>query len=117
VEKGQGGEGRGGKGPVIWWLCNCPLKYSTIILKRARKRFCMLNYNELLNEINRLSLEERLSLLEALSHSLREEFSKNTGQKASPSTKVRGIARPEGSAPTDEEIKEDYTDYLLKKYN
>lgn len=31
-------------------------------------------------------------------------------------TGLRGIAKPSGNWPTDTEIADDYTDYLLKKY-
>ena len=50
---------------------------------------------EILNKKEELSVEERMAIVESL----------------------RGIAAIEGKTPpTDEEIKEDYTNYLLEKY-
>jgi hypothetical protein len=76
----------------------------------------MLTYNELLVEIKQLPLEKRLLLLETLSHSVREEIIKDTGLKGSPAEKVRGLAKPDGPMPSDEELKEDYVNYLLEKH-
>ncbi len=29
---------------------------------------------------------------------------------------VRGMLKPDGQMPTDEDLKQDYTDYLIRKY-
>ena len=72
---------------------------------------------EILPELRRLSLDERLILLEALTRSVREDFS--APQKALdvvPFVTLRGALKPNGPMPTDEELKDDYVDYLIEKY-
>ena len=66
-------------------------------------------------EINKLPFEERLELLERLAHSLRDEWEPKPMMKASAS-EVRGMLKPDGPLPTDEELKSAYTEHLLEKY-
>jgi ribosomal protein L7/L12 len=98
---------------------------------------------QFIEEIKQLSIAERIALLEAITHSLREDLA--TGQEAasisvtdnasavtdnasatSESTRerkiaavrrLRGIAKFEGEPPSDEELKEDYVNYLAEKYS
>lgn len=65
---------------------------------------------DLLSEIDHLSLEEQLTLLEALTRRIR-----TTVQAVQPS-QLRGILRPDEALPTDEAIQQDYVDYLEEKY-
>ena len=69
---------------------------------------------ELLIQIQKLPLEDRLTLLEALTRGLQEE---KRPRKRVPVAEIRGIAKPDGPIPTDEELKEDYTRYLMEKYS
>lgn len=74
-----------------------------------------MTYQEMLAEIPHLSVHERLALLEALTRSLREELEPpmRTGSLAK---WLRGIAKTDVPPLTDEEIKEDYINYLAEKY-
>jgi hypothetical protein len=78
---------------------------------------------ELIEKIIHLPIAERVEIIEKISRSVREdlrggkqnELSIEERQKAV--DRLRGIAAVEGKTPpTDEEIKEAYTDYLLEKY-
>lgn len=71
---------------------------------------------QLLEEIRQLPLEEKMELLEAISRSVREEL-RPRARKESAVRRLRGIAKPDGPPPSDEEIKEDYTRYLTEKYS
>jgi len=62
-------------------------------------------------EIRQLPLLTRLALVEIIAESVRQELA-NT----SPAELQRGMLRPEGTLPTEHELKEDYTSYLLNKY-
>ena len=73
----------------------------------------MLTFDELLSEIKRWPLDERLRLLEALSNSVREEAAnKPSTPKKSRIMELQGLLKPEGPIPSDEQLKEAYTDYL-----
>jgi hypothetical protein len=71
---------------------------------------------QLIEEIRQLPLEERMKLLEAISRSVREEM-RPRERRESAVRRLRGIAKPDGPLPSDEEIKEDYTRYLTEKYS
>jgi hypothetical protein len=91
---------------------------------------------QFIEEIKRLSIEERIALIEAISRSLREELEANGEDTAmfnqeineidvedererrlSAVQRLRGIIKFEGEPPTDEELKEDYVKYLTEKYS
>jgi hypothetical protein len=74
-----------------------------------------MTYQELVKTIQALPLEERLSLLEVLTSSLQADFPRKVARPAS-LAEVRGMLKVEGSAPTDEQIENGYTDYLIEKY-
>lgn len=67
-----------------------------------------MTYEDMLMAIPRLTVAERLALLEALSRSLREELEtpNHTGSLAE---WLRGIAKTDAYSPTDAAIKKDYT--------
>ena len=71
---------------------------------------------QLIAEIRRLPLEQRVELLEVISRSVREEV-RPRERPDSIVSRLRGIAKPDGPPPTDDEIKEDYTRYLMEKYS
>jgi hypothetical protein len=88
----------------------------------------MLTQQEIYREAVALPLEEQKELVEKLSQNLKQENGGNEN-KASEEEELSieeriaiveslyGIASVEGKTPpTDEEIKEDYTNYLLEKY-
>jgi predicted nuclease of restriction endonuclease-like RecB superfamily len=75
-----------------------------------------MTYKELVAEVSRLSLEEQQALLQELSHIIgAAKASRERG--AAPAEAVRGMLKREGPAPTDEELKEEYTQYLIEKYS
>ena len=74
-----------------------------------------MTYQELVAEITRLPQEERLGLLEVLTQSLREELAPPGGHGPS-LHRVRGMLKPDGPLPTDEELSDAYTRHLIEKY-
>ena len=75
----------------------------------------MILYTEVVGKVKRMSQAERLALLRVLADSL---------DQAAPKTKRKhtlkslyGALRPkDGRIPTDEEVKQDYINYLAGKY-
>jgi uncharacterized alpha-E superfamily protein len=91
---------------------------------------------QFIEEIKQLSVVERIALIETITRSLREDLaarreivsplptgsqridSQGTGQdELSLSQRLRGVLKFDGEPPTDEELKEMYTDYLAEKYS
>ncbi len=77
---------------------------------------------ELIEQIIHLPITERVEVIERISRSVREDL-REKGEKSDLEermqavNRLRGIAAVEGKTPpTDEEIKEDYTNYLAEKY-
>jgi len=58
---------------------------------------------ELIIQIQELPLEERLTLMEAITRSVHEEL---RPRRRVPVEEIRGIAKPDGPMPTDEELKD-----------
>jgi hypothetical protein len=89
-----------------------------------------MTYKELVTEVAGLSLAEQRALLQELSYMVNQKASARLEQ-ISPADKVRGMTKPDGPAllamqgilqtdgpsPTDEELREEYTNYLIKKYS
>ena len=86
-----------------------------------------MTYTEVMAQVRQLSPAERIMLVEAIMRWMREEFDQlETRDRAEgrrkrlqaipPAELVRGMLKPEGPSPTDEEIREDYTNYLIRKY-
>jgi hypothetical protein len=75
---------------------------------------------ELIEQIIHLPIAERVEIIERISRSVREDLREekvSLGERKKAVDKLRGIAAVEGKKPpTDEEIKEDYTNYLSEKY-
>ncbi|MDT4898329.1 MAG: hypothetical protein QOH25_3406 [Acidobacteriota bacterium] len=90
---------------------------------------------QFIEEIKRLSIKERIALIEAISRSLREDlvttgdgatFGEETQEgsvqseierRLSAVHRLRGIIKFDGDPPSDEELKDDYTNYLIEKYS
>ncbi|HKC62684.1 MAG TPA: hypothetical protein VKB86_03560 [Pyrinomonadaceae bacterium] len=91
---------------------------------------------QFVEEIRRLSIADRLALIEAIMRSLREDLElqkegASTGVAQSDQSKKQsmsenriplsqrlyGILKFDGAPPTDEELKDHYADYLLEKYS
>ena len=74
-----------------------------------------MTYQEIVEAVHQLSAQERLALLELLARSVRFDLA-DSRQGAPLSELLYGILNQGGSPPTDEELRDDYTDYLLRKY-
>lgn len=90
---------------------------------------------EFIDEITRLSVADRIALIEAISRSLREDLEANGASNNTPDLpasdaaderarrldavrRLRGALKPDnGPPPSDEEVKEIITDYLMEKYS
>ena len=91
---------------------------------------------QFIEEIKRLSVAERIALIETISRSLREELEITNGDAATSGEenpeanvqnetelklaavqRLRGIIKFDGDPPTDEELKDIYTDYVIEKYS
>ena len=74
-------------------------------------------YQEIVTEIEKLPLDKQLSLLETLVRVISRRTSKAGPPKTSVE-QVRGLLKPAPGEPmpTDADLADDYTDYLLKKY-
>ena len=77
---------------------------------------------ELIDKIIHLPIAERVEIIEKISRSVREDLRESPRQisleeRKKAVDKLRGIAAVKGKIPpTDEEIKENYTNYLTEKY-
>jgi len=74
-----------------------------------------MTYQELAAEIEDLSLDEQLSLMRTLIKSINQRTLKNNVPDTSVE-RVRGMLKPAGPVPTDADLTDDYTDYLIRKY-
>jgi vacuolar-type H+-ATPase subunit D/Vma8 len=91
---------------------------------------------QFLEEIKQLSIAERITLIEAIFRSLREELETSGGnaaisgvetpeasiqeereRKMAAVRRLRGVLKTSGNPPSDEELKDDYTNYLIEKYS
>lgn len=75
-----------------------------------------MTHEELIKEIMQLPVKQRIELLETISRSIREEVRPREHGESIVS-RLRGIAKSDGTPPTGDEIKEDYTRYLAEKYS
>ena len=91
--------------------------------------------HQFLEEIKQLSIEERIALIEEISRSVREDLKMSEGdttisvtenapadknereRRVAAVRRLRGIIKFDGPPPTDEELKEDYVNYLIEKYS
>jgi hypothetical protein len=78
---------------------------------------------ELIEQIIHLPIAERVEIIEKISRSVREDLRGNKQndisieERKKAVDRLRGIAAVEGKTPpTDEEVKEDYANYLSEKY-
>lgn len=78
---------------------------------------------ELIEKIIHLPIAERVEIIEKISRSVREDLRENDSKNSNPDERnaayqrLRGIASVKGKVPpNDEEIKEDYMNYLSEKH-
>ena len=82
---------------------------------------------EIVAQVEQLPPDERRMVVNELLRLLQAETQAEEGESAEvrrrrlasipPASAMLGIIKPEGHIPTDEEIKEDYTNYLIRKYS
>ena len=91
---------------------------------------------EFIEEIRQLSIGDRIALLEEITRGVREDLEKNDvgvetsvgeipgvnvqderERKLAAVKRLRGIFKTSEKPPSDEELKEDYTNYLIEKYS
>ncbi len=74
-----------------------------------------MTYREIVAEIERLPEAEQKALLLWLVKRARIETRRD--QSSTPPAKlVRGMLKSEGPVPTDQELHDDYVEYLIRKY-
>jgi hypothetical protein len=77
---------------------------------------------ELIEEIIRLPIAERVEIIERISRSVKEDLRESDGEKSSPDERkaaylrLRGAAKMENPPMTKEETREDYYNHLAEKY-
>jgi hypothetical protein len=82
-----------------------------------------MNQEELIQEINRLPLRQRVEIARAVLESVRQEEHdaeaqvNDSQEKRAALERLRGILKFEDGPPTDEEVKDMITDYLTEKYS
>jgi hypothetical protein len=87
-----------------------------------------MTHEELIQEINQLPRDERKELGEAILRSVqqeqplsdsgsREQAEVSPEEKLAAFHRLRGMLKVEGPPPTDEELKDDYINYLAEKYS
>jgi hypothetical protein len=71
---------------------------------------------EIVKEARQLPIAEREAVVEEITRSIREEI-QPVERRLSIVERLYGIAKPDGPMPSDEELKEDYVNYLTEKYS
>lgn len=74
-------------------------------------------YQEIVTEIENLPLDKQLALMETLARAISRRAFKRSAPKTS-LEQVRGMLKPAPGEPmpTDDDLLDDYTDYLMKKH-
>jgi hypothetical protein len=77
-----------------------------------------MTFAQIVTEIERLSIEERLKLMEALTRSFHADLQpRRKIRKGSALARVRGVLRqPGGKIPTDQDWKDDYISHQARKH-
>ncbi len=74
-----------------------------------------MTYQEIVAEIGHLSITERLSLIEQLTRSVQAELA--PPRRGSSLERLQGILKTAGPTPSDEEVRNIITDYLIEKHS
>jgi DNA-directed RNA polymerase specialized sigma24 family protein len=81
---------------------------------------------EIIQEINQLPPDERKAIAETVLRGVQEEVAVDSERPASEVSReekiaafhrLRGMLQTEGPPPTDDELKDDYVNYLQEKYS
>lgn len=77
----------------------------------------MMRYHDIADQVRQLPIEQQLLLLEELTRTLRRALTpKSRPQTPNVPLLRRGMLKTNGPTPTDEELADAYTDYLIEKY-
>jgi hypothetical protein len=77
----------------------------------------MISYQDIVVAVRQLPNEKRLTLMEELVHLLAAEWQPPRAGESS-LNRVRGMLKPPtGVSPSDHELRDAYTDYLVEKYS
>lgn len=75
-----------------------------------------MTYQDIAQQVEQLPLDQQLMLLEELTRKLRMALVLKAGPQKAETLLRRGMLKTSDPLPTDEEIEEAYTDYLIEKY-
>lgn len=76
-------------------------------------------YREIVSEAKRLPLGQQLQLVEELLRTMRQAATlpvRPKRRRVVPFKQLRGALKVEGLLPTDDELKDAYTEHLMEKY-
>ena len=89
-----------------------------------------MTHEEIIREIHQLPLDKRKVVLKAIERSVQDEQQAaektrsienqdqlSTEERLAAVQRLFGILKRDGKAPTDEELKEEYANYLAEKYS
>ena len=88
-----------------------------------------MTHEELIKKIHQLPLDKRRVVLKAIERSVQDEQAAekprsiddqdklSTEERLAAVQRLFGILKRDGEAPTDEELKEEYANYLAEKYS
>lgn len=75
-----------------------------------------ITYQDIVVAVRQLPNEKRLTLMEELVHLMAAEGRPpRTGESSL--ARVRGMLKPDGPLPSERELRDKYTDYLIEKYS
>ena len=97
-------------------MCQSCAETGTISVKLKWERsYSMTVYTEVVSKVKRMSQAEKLALIRVLADSLNQETPH--GKRKHTLKALYGALRPkDGRIPSDAELKQDYINYLSKKY-
>lgn len=76
----------------------------------------MITYQDIIVAVRQMPNEKRLTLMEELVHLLAAEWQPpRTGESSL--HRVRGMLKPAGHIPSDRELRDMHTDYLIEKHS
>lgn len=75
----------------------------------------MITYQDIVVAVRQLPNEKRLTLLEELVHLLATEWQPPRSGESS-LDRVRGMLKPDGPIPSERELRDSHTDYLIEKH-
>ena len=76
-------------------------------------------YQEIVSSAKRLPLHEQFLLVEELLREMRQAAKPPTRRNRTrviPFTRLRGALKPDGPLPSDAQLQDSYTEYLVEKY-